>query len=125
MRAVLMLPLLILLAACAGPKQWEKPDTDREAAKKDLGDCRRGARNYAWRAQTDPAIGYGGRMLTPSTAYHYVGRPDLRYPYRDDYRFYHENRLASLCMRDKGYELNPVPTKIAPPNPPASPPRST
>lgn len=124
MRAIFILPVAILLAACAGPKQWERPDTDRETAKKDLGDCRRAGRSYAWRAQTDGGRIYP-RMITPSTAYHYVGRPDLRYPYRDDYSFYNESRMTSLCMRDKGYELNPAPTNIVPARPPASPPRST
>ena len=121
MRALLALLALLPLAACAGtPREWEKPGVGREAARQDLGECRRAASAEAFRMQSD--FGFSG---FPRFRPGYSARPDylLRQQALDSDRGYSEQRLAMLCMRNKGYELTPVHSEEAPatPVPPRSP----
>ena len=96
MRPFLALLALLSLAACAGPpREWAKPDADREAARQDLTLCRRAAAAEALRLQVDYSL--------PRFGFYY--RPRF-----DNDRAYNEQRLTSFCMRNKGYELAPEAT---------------
>ena len=120
MRPLLALLALLPLAACAGTlREWEKPGVDREAARHDLGECRRAASAEAFRMQSD--FGFSG---FPRFRPGYSARPDYFFRQQGFYsdRVYDEQRLAMFCMRNKGYELTPVQTEEAPPTP--VPPRS-
>ena len=114
MRAAVVLSILILASGCAAqPRQWDKPGVDREMAREDLRECRRAATNAAWRSQYDHNVPRYPR----ATGVYPAGRIDSHYARRDPDRFTNEARLASFCMRNKGYELNAMPTDIRPPSP--------
>lgn len=111
--AVALLVFLIASGCAAQSRQWDKPGADRATAQDDLRDCRRAAKNVAWRNQFD----YGIPRYTLPGAYSPSGRVDPYYVRREPDRFGNEARLVSFCMRNKGYELNAVPTDIRPPSP--------
>jgi hypothetical protein len=120
-RAAVVLLISSLVSGCAvtQPRQWDKPGADREMARQDLRDCRRAATNAAWRSQHDYSI---PRYTLPTGVYsNNPGRVDPYYVRREPERFTNEARLTSFCMRNRGYELNPVPTDIRPTSPPRSP----
>jgi hypothetical protein len=101
MRRVLSFGLLLTLGACAGTMRWEKPGADQATAAHDIQECRVAAQREAFRYYSPPfPYWYGG------PAYRY-GRPSYmayRMSWESD-RFITENRLASFCMRSRGYEL--------------------
>lgn len=98
-----LVPLLgvvvLLLAGCMQTTRWEKPQTSEQAAAADLDDCR-------LHAQQEAGRGAGRYPLR----HPYYGSPYYRGAYYDyDARWrqeqhFTENRLASFCMRTKGYE---------------------
>ena len=86
--------LLLTVAACGTPSHWEKPGASAEMTSTDAVDCRRAAFQESF-------------LSTP-----YVTPPIYRLNWlqmREAERFYAENRLTAFCMRNKGYELMPIP----------------
>jgi hypothetical protein len=93
--------LLLAVAGCGTAARWEKAGVSEEVTVTDAVECRRAATQEAF-------------LYNPS------GLPPPLWPYRRGYwlnwyqmqeseRFYAENRLTSFCMRNKGYELVPIP----------------
>lgn len=102
------LALLILipaLAACA-PQQWSRPDASASQAAKDADECQ----DMAYRKmQAKP---YPYLAVDPLIVQDSFERAQNRYPpgaFVDPYgeRFIEEGRLASGCMRSRGYALTP------------------
>jgi hypothetical protein len=93
--------LMLGVAGCGTPARWEKPGASDAMTISDVTDCRRAASQEAF-------------LFAP------YGFPPLLWPGRRGYwlnwyqmqesqRFYAENRLTAFCMRNKGYELVPIP----------------
>jgi len=101
MRKVLPFALLLTAAACGTPARWEKPGVSDEMTATDAVDCRRAASQEAFLYNP---YGWGPPPLWPY-------RRNWLYwqQYQDSQRFYAENRLTAFCMRNKGYELVPIP----------------
>jgi hypothetical protein len=118
MRGIVLGLMTLAVAGCAGSLQWEKAGADRETAKQELRECRRAATTEAWRIS--PANVPTRHRWPVSSGYH-SSRPDPYFVRNDNDRLTNERRLTSFCMRNKGYELSPVPTELSP----TSPPRST
>jgi hypothetical protein len=99
MRKVVPFVLLLAVAACGAPARWEKPGVSPEGTVADITDCRRAASQEVF--------------------LYFYGLPPPLWPYRrswlnwqmyeESQRFYAENRLTAFCMRNKGYELVPIP----------------
>jgi len=100
-RKVLPFALLLTVTACGTPARWEKPGVSAEMTATDAVECRRAAAQEAF-------------------LYNPYGWPPPLWPYRrgswlywhqyqESERFYAENRLTTFCMRNKGYELVPIP----------------
>lgn len=102
----------LLAAGCGPPMRWDKPGASAEITQLDQLECRRAAsdeafRNYAFHS------GFG-----------IMGPPFWGYRHRPDYflwrqrlqtdRAFYEMRLASFCMRNKGYTQVPVNEQTAP-----------
>lgn len=92
------------LGACT-PMRWEHPQYGLAGAQEDVNSCNQSARAEAWRYQMSARMwepprfyrdGSGRMIYAPS----YSRRYD---PWMD------EARLADYCMRNKGYQLVPVP----------------
>jgi hypothetical protein len=86
--------LLLAVAGCGTPARWEKPGVSTEMTSIDAVDCRRAASMESF-------------LSTP-----YVTPPVYRPNWlqmRESERFYAENRLTAFCMRNKSYELMPIP----------------
>ena len=104
----LLAPALLLLAAGCTPMQWVREDANPEQVRQDEAVCRQEAwREASWRA-------WFYRPFGPTIIRDRAGRPFVFSPYSpfgDPFgdRFMDEARLASFCMRAKGYELVPVP----------------
>jgi hypothetical protein len=87
--------------------QWVKRDAGPEQVRQDEVYCQREAwREASWRA-------WFYRPFGPTMIRDAEGRPFLAWPYSpfgDPFgdRFMEESRLATFCMRAKGYELVPV-----------------
>jgi hypothetical protein len=101
MRKVAAIALLLAVAACGTPARWEKPGATDQTTAADAVECRRAASQESF-------------------LYNPYGWPPPLWPYRRGYwlnwyqmqesqRFYAENRLTAFCMRNKGYELVPIP----------------
>jgi hypothetical protein len=88
--------LLLAVAACGAPSRWEKPGASAEMTSTDAVDCRRAA--------SQEAFLYNPSGLPPLWPYRRTWQQ-----YQDSERFYAENRLTAFCMRNKGYELMPIP----------------
>jgi len=95
--ACLVVPLI--LAACAGPGPWHKPDATQSDASTDLASCQAAgkaevARLYSFSFPYPYPLGWnGGRQ---------VGY--LEWQQRvEAFTSYEESRLATACMREKGY----------------------
>ncbi len=87
--------LVLLLAACAGPR-WERANTPPDIADRDDMDCQRWARTEA----SNRAAGfYDG----PLYSHRSISRPE---PPLDThgYRAMDENSLTDFCMRSRGYQ---------------------
>lgn len=103
MRGLAALTVLAAVAACT-PMRWEHPQYGAAGTETDLTDCSRSARAEAWRQ----SFMYGGWGPT-----YYRGR-DGRV-YRDPFAMRHRSstfdewQLRDYCMRNKGYQLVPVP----------------
>ena len=102
--------LAVPLVGCGPPMQWEKPGADQEAMARDQADCRVAAQQEANRNFYPAPIGplYGSRWSW------------VWWQQSDSQRFYAESNLARFCMRNKGYELVPVP-QAQTRTPPATP----
>jgi hypothetical protein len=117
MRWILLGSMGLAVAGCAGQLQWEKPGADREAAKQELRDCRRAATAEAWRiSPRNVPMRYSSLSGARAT-----GWTDPYFDRRGSDRMSDEKRITGICMRAKGYDLNPVPTELSP----TSRPRST
>lgn len=109
MRPYMQLPALALvlaLAACAQTTRWERPQTGEEATAADFDECRVQAREETWRIVGFYPLGYPYYGLSP---YFYGPSPYRGWRYEHEARFRQdqwltESRLASFCMRNKGYE---------------------
>ena len=110
MRTLLLIALLSLAGCATAFREWDRPGSDREAAKQDLVECRRAASGLTISSQVDPL------PLYPR----YYGRASFRSGYDTDQGYYVQ-RLTNNCMRNKGYELNAVPADGAGPAPAISP----
>ena len=103
----LLVPGLLFLAAGCTPMQWVRQDAGPEQIRQDEALCQREAwREASWRA-------WFYRPFGPTLIHDPTGRRFLVWPYSpfgDPFgdRFMEESRLASFCMRAKGYELVPV-----------------
>lgn len=119
MRLFLVIALVLSTAACALPaREWEKPGIGREVVLNDLTECRRAASVEAWRRQLDYGLPRYG-LFAPA---HYGRRePFFARQHQELDRFANEGRLASFCMRNKGYELIDSPVEITSPSLPRSP----
>ena len=101
MRKVVPLALLLAVTGCGTPARWEKPGVSNELTATDITECRRAASQEAFLYSP-----YGwGVPLWP------YRRGSWLYwqQYQESQRFYAENRLTAFCMRNKGYELVPIP----------------
>lgn len=107
MSGFLALAAIGLLASGCGPAmRWDRPDANAETVQADQLDCRRAAASEAFRSY---AFHSGFGMM---------GAPFWGYRHRPDYfmwrqrleteRAFYEMRLASFCMRNKGYTQVPV-----------------
>ena len=86
--------LLLAVAACGTPAHWEKAGVSAEMTSTDAVECRRAAFQESF-------------LSTPYTT---PPVPRLNWlQMRESERFYAENRLTAFCMRNKGYELMPIP----------------
>lgn len=98
--------VLPVLAACA-PMDWTKSDATPEQMQADMRTCR----EQAWRETSWASLNY---YVGPFPFSDPFGRSMLAWPYHSPFadpygeRFLGEARLASFCMRAKGYELAPV-----------------
>jgi len=93
-KVVVPLALILAVAACGAPARWEKAGVSAEMTSTDAVDCRRAASMESF-------------LSTP-----YATPPVYRLNWlqmRESERFYTENRLVAFCMRNKGYELMPIP----------------
>ena len=101
-----LVSLALLLAGCA-PMEWTRSDATPEQLAADMRACR----DQAWREGTWNAFHYYGPIGVFADPFgrRYVGWPYYS-PFGDPFgeRFLEESRLASFCMRAKGYELAPV-----------------
>lgn len=94
-----------LLAAACTPVQWMRADADPAQASADSRECQM----QAWQEARWRSFSYAPPLYLYRDAF---GRPSLgphgRFadPFGD--RFMEESRLASFCMRAKGYELQPT-----------------
>ena len=109
MRRIAILPLAAALSACT-PMQWVKQDVAAEQIERDHQECRQSA----WREASSRAWLY--QPIGPVFARDSSGRGFFVWPsgaFVDPYahQFLEESRLAHFCMRSKGYELVPAPTK--------------
>lgn len=98
---------LIVLAGCT-PMQWVRADADAAQLNADSRDCQ----TQAWHEARWRSFQYSG-MYGPSLYRDSFGRPFLAWshaPFWDPFgdRFMEESRLATFCMRAKGYELQPT-----------------
>jgi hypothetical protein len=99
---------LAFLAAGCAPMQWTRADAAPGQVAQDLRECQDSA---YWEAQSRP---FGFQRIGPAVVQDSTGRRFLVYPYgpfADPYgdRFMEEGRLASYCMRSRGYQLAPAP----------------
>ena len=99
MRVTLLVLLLISISACAGPGPWGRYGVTQTEAATDLASCRRDARAdverlYSFRFPYPYPLGWnGGRQI----GY-------LEWQQRvETFKSYEESRLATVCLRDKGY----------------------
>lgn len=94
-----LLGIVLSLGACAQTTRWEKPQATEEATAADLRECRTQAHREAFRVVGPYPAGYPyyGPFLYRGARYEYETR--LRQE-----QYFAENRLASFCMRNKGYE---------------------
>ena len=98
---------LLVLAACT-PVQWVKPDAGAAQLDADSRECQM----QAWQEARWRALSYYG-MYGPTLYRDSFGRPFFISPHGPFWdplgeRFMEESRLASFCMRAKGYELQPT-----------------
>ncbi len=107
MSGFLALAAIGLLASGCGPAmRWDKAGMNAEAVQADQLDCRKAAADEAFRGY---AFHSGFSMMGPPF-WGYRTRPDYflwRQRMETDRAFY-EMRLASFCMRNKGYTQVPV-----------------
>ncbi len=106
---VLPLVLVLALGACATTTRWEKPGADEATTQHDNAECRTAAQREAFRYPAAPFSPWYGAPAP----YYWRGWPGYSV-YRmnwDADRFLAENRLASFCMRSRGYELVTVEEK--------------
>ena len=96
----------LALAGCT-PMQWVKPDATAQERERDAIACQQEAwheaRWRAWYYRPFPMASFrdaAGRRFFPGPYGYYAD------PFGDPYL--EEGRLASFCMRSKGYELVPV-----------------
>ena len=101
MRKVVPFVLLLAVGACGTPARWEKPGVSPEGTVADITDCRRAASQEAF------LYSYG--LPPPLWPYPYRRSSLYWLQYEESQRFYAENRLTAFCMRNKGYELVPIP----------------
>ena len=93
--------LLLAVTGCGTPARWEKPGVSDVVTATDITECRRAASQEAFLYAP-----YGwGLPLWPYRR----GSWFYWQQYQDSQRFYAENRLTAFCMRNKGYELVPIP----------------
>lgn len=90
--------------------QWVKQDAAAEQIGRDQLECRQNA----WREASSRAWFY--HPIGPIVTRDSLGRHSVIWPsgaFVDPYahQFLEESRLADFCMRSKGYELVPVPSK--------------
>lgn len=89
----------LALGACAQTTRWEKPQATEEATAADLQDCRVQAQKEAFRIVGPYPGGYPFYGPTLSRGW----RADYEARLRQE-QYFAESRLASFCMRNKGYE---------------------
>lgn len=106
----LFLAVLLPLTACGGPTyRWDRAGATEESSRADQVECRRAAASEAFRQYVYevgfPRLGpqYWGYQTRPE---YFAWRQRL-----EAERFFYEHRLANFCMRNKGYELVPVPNE--------------
>jgi hypothetical protein len=102
----LLAPALLLLATGCAPMQWVREGAGPEQVRQDDALCQR----EAWREASWRAWFYRPAMTTILDR---EGRPFFIWPYSpfgDPFgdRLMEEARLASFCMRAKGYGLAPL-----------------
>ena len=95
MRNVLPFALLLAVAGCNTPARWEKPGASVEMTSIAAVECRRAASQEAVLYIPAPPV------ISPNRR--------INWQYEQSERFYAENRLTAFCMRNKGYELVPIP----------------
>jgi hypothetical protein len=102
----LALPFMIVALAACAPQQWSRQDASTAQAAKDSEECQ----DMAYRKmQAKP---YPYLAVDPLIVQDSFARAQNRYPpgvFVDPYgdRFIEEGRLASECMRSRGYALTP------------------
>ncbi len=89
--------------------QWVKPDAGPEEAQADTRDCHM----RAWQEARWNAWVYQGMNVGPFYYRDALGRPYAAWPRAPFYDafgdpYMEEMRLASFCMRAKGYQLEPT-----------------
>src|SRR5262249_11999398 len=107
MRILAVLLTVAALGACT-PMRWEHPQYGLAGAQEDLATCNQSARAEAWQYQSSVRA----QMWEPARYYRNSSGRFVYDPW-SNYRRYDpwmdESRLANFCMRNKGYQLVPVP----------------
>ncbi|MBX3501197.1 MAG: hypothetical protein KF889_17290 [Alphaproteobacteria bacterium] len=95
-----------LASGCGPAMRWDRPGTSAEMLQADQLECRKAAADEAFRSYAF------------HTGFGMMGAPFWGYRHRPDYfmwrqrlqteRAFYETRLASFCMRNKGYTQVPV-----------------
>lgn len=102
----------LLAAGCGTPMRWDKAGATAEDVDNDRLECRRAASDEAFRMY--PVYSGFGLMGPPYGGWRH--RPDY-YLWRqqgETDRVFYEMRLASFCMRNKGYTQVPITPEAAP-----------
>ena len=108
--ALKFLPVTALLAACAAPAQWSKPQAGAEQRQSDTQACEEQAyrevmKRYSAVSTVPPAVAADSQARRFNV---YPGGP-----FADQYgtQLQEESRLVAACMREKGYVQAPATPK--------------
>jgi len=106
MRPTSIAALALALGACT-PMQWSKQELSAEQLEQDQRTCE----EQAYREASSRYWGIGPAVFQDSFGRRFNVYPAG--PFADQFgnQLMEESRLASFCMRNKGYELVPAPKK--------------
>ncbi len=108
MRRILPALVFLTLAACA-PGRWDRPAVDAATAERDTGECRKLARDAAFRqySQPPPEPFAGAVGPSPYTGMRAGSSNMWQYTTNEPGRYWMEQRFTDTCMRQRGYDRAP------------------